>query len=137
MTGVREFRGLEFAVGPSVLVPRPDSETLVEAALERAPPGPGRVLDLGTGSGCLLLALLVEWPAAFGVGVDSSPDALALASVNARALGMRGCLAFVASDWSSALAGAFNVVVCNAIRPRSPERSMWWFATRFVVERSL
>ena len=121
MTGVREFRSLEFAVGPSVLVPRPDSETLVEAALARAPPGPRRVLDLGTGSGCLLLALLAEWPSAFGVGVDRSPDALSVAAANARSLGIAGRSSFVASDWSSALSGAFDVVVCNPPYVRSAD----------------
>ena len=121
VTGVREFRGLEFAVDSSVLVPRPDSETVVEAALARAAPAPRRVLDLGVGSGCLLLALLAEWPAAFGVGVDRSPDALALAAANARALGMAARCAFVASDWTAALAGACDVVLCNPPYVRSAD----------------
>src|SRR6185503_14623717 len=77
--GVREFWSLDFAVGPGVLVPRPDSETLVEAALAQFPPTTERlnVLDLGTGSGCLLLAFLSERPSARGIGVDISTEALA------------------------------------------------------------
>lgn len=119
--GIREFRGLEFAVDPSVLIPRPDSETVVEAALARAPASPRRVLDLGAGSGCLLLALLTEWPAAFGIGIDRSPEALALAAANARALGMAGRCAFVASDWAAALAGVCDVVLCNPPYVRSAD----------------
>ena len=86
--GRREFWGLDFAVSPATLIPRPDSETLIEAVLA-AGVKPRSVLDLGTGTGCLLLAALHEFPDAFGVGVDLSPDAAALARANAAALGMR------------------------------------------------
>ena len=111
--GRREFWSLDIAVSRAVLAPRPDSETVVAAALERAPAPPRRALDLGTGSGCLLLALLREWPGAFGVGVDRSAAALAVAAANARALGLGGRAAFAASDWAAALDGAFDAVVCN------------------------
>ncbi len=113
ITGTREFRSLDFAVTPAALIPRPDSETTVEAALARASQRPRRVLDLGTGSGCLLLALLGEWPSAFGVGVDRRPDTVALAASNAHALGMAGRCAFVAADWGGAIDGRFDVIVCN------------------------
>ncbi len=105
------FWGLEFAVSSATLIPRPDSETLVEAAL--ALPPPGRVLDLGTGTGCLLLALLHERPAAWGLGVDLVPAAAALAARNAADLGLADRAGFLAADWSAPLAGRFDLVLCN------------------------
>ena len=100
--GRKEFWGLEFKVSPATLIPRPDTETLVEAVVARGV-APARVLDLGTGTGCLLLAVLSEFPAAFGVGVDISPAAAALAAGNAKALGLAGRAAFCVSDWDAAL----------------------------------
>src|SRR4029079_5000241 len=83
--GEREFWGLPFKVTSAVLVPRPDSETVIEAVLALEPDRrrPLRILDLGVGSGCLLLTLLREYPAATGVGLDLSPEALAVAGENA------------------------------------------------------
>jgi release factor glutamine methyltransferase len=113
--GRREFWSLDFAVSAATLVPRADSETVVEAALVsfagRAPPA--RVLDLGTGTGCLLLSVLHEFPGAFGVGVDISPDAAGLAARNAASLGLRGRAAFLCGDWATALAGQFDLVLSN------------------------
>jgi release factor glutamine methyltransferase len=113
--GRREFWSLDLAVSPATLVPRPDSETLIEAALavfaDRAPPR--RVLDLGTGTGCLLLAVLSEFPEAFGVGVDLSPAAASLAASNAARLGMADRAAFLCGDWVSALDARFGLVLCN------------------------
>ncbi len=88
----REFRSLEFEVTPDTLDPRPDSETLVELALDLLLPGPPapRILDLGTGTGCLLLSLLHEIPVATGVGTDISPGACAVARRNADRLGLAG-----------------------------------------------
>lgn len=114
IVGKREFWSLEFAVGPGVLVPRPDSETVVSAALARLrAAAPRRVLDAGTGSGCLLLALLSEWPRAFGLGVDCSTAAARAAAANARALGLADRCAFAVSDWTAAVGGMFDVIVCN------------------------
>jgi release factor glutamine methyltransferase len=110
--GRREFWSLDFALGPATLDPRPDSETLVEAALAMAP-APRRVLDLGTGSGCLLLAILSERPATFGVGVDRSEDALRLARTNAMSLGLAGRSAFALGDWTDAVAPGFDLVLAN------------------------
>ncbi len=110
--GRREFWGLEFAVSPATLIPRPDTETLIEAVLE-AGVKPRTVLDLGTGTGCLLLAALHEFPQAFGVGVDLQPQAAALARANAAALGMADRAAFLAGSWAEALAGAFDLVLSN------------------------
>jgi release factor glutamine methyltransferase len=118
ITGGREFWGLEFLVGPDTLVPRPESETIIEAALESItdPKAPLTILDLGTGSGCLLLALLRELPNATGLGVDVSPAALAVARDNARALGLEGRARFEPSDWGGELdadEGRFGLIVAN------------------------
>ena len=98
--GEREFWGLPFKVSPAVLVPRPDSETLIEAALALMPvrTEPWRILDLGVGSGCLLLTLLREFPNARGVGVDASADALEVAQANADALGVGPRTTLVGGD---------------------------------------
>ncbi len=112
ITGRRGFWTLELEVSPDTLVPRPDSEALVEAALAHAP-GARRVLDLGTGTGCLLLAVLSACPGAFGVGVDLSPAACRLAARNAAANGMAERCAFLAGDWTDALHGRFDIILCN------------------------
>ena len=121
--GRREFWSLDFALGPATLDPRPDSETLVEAALaavpDRPPDRPIRVLDLGTGTGCLLLAVLHERPAAFGVGLDRSEAAAAVARGNAAALGLAGRSAFLVGDWAAALEARFDLVLSNP--PYIPE----------------
>jgi release factor glutamine methyltransferase len=115
--GHKEFWGLNFAVSPATLIPRPDSETLIEAALML--PAPTRVLDLGTGTGCLLLALLHERPEAFGVGVDISPQAAALAAQNATNLGFVNRAVFLAGHWADALQGQFDLILSNP--PYIPE----------------
>jgi release factor glutamine methyltransferase len=113
--GRREFWSLPFRVVPATLDPRPDSETLVEAALAEFADvsAPLRVLDFGTGTGCLLLAFLSERPSATGIGVDLAPAALACARANAAALGLGGRARFVASDWDAALAGTADVILAN------------------------
>lgn len=116
IVGRREFWSLDFELSPATLDPRPDSETLVEAALGLLPDrdAPADVLDLGTGTGCLLLAVLSERPAARGVGVDLSIEAVRTAQRNARHLGLSERAAFVAGDWTEALAPArFDLVVAN------------------------
>jgi release factor glutamine methyltransferase len=118
--GEREFWGLLFKVSPAVLVPRPDSETLIEAALDLLPERerPLRILDLGVGSGCLLLTLLREYPKATGVGVDASPEALAIAGENAGMLGVASRARLMVDDWRQAgwtdrLGGPFDLLVSN------------------------
>jgi release factor glutamine methyltransferase len=115
ITGTRAFWTIDLLVGPGALVPRADSETLLEAAVAhfagRDPPR--RILDLGTGPGTLLLAALDQWPAAGGLGVDASPDALAWADRNAAALGMTGRARFVAGDWADGLDARFDLVLAN------------------------
>jgi release factor glutamine methyltransferase len=118
--GEREFWGLPFKVSPAVLVPRPDSETLIEVALRLMEDRqqPWRVLDLGVGSGCLLLTLLKEFAAARGVGLELSPSALAVAENNAQALGVDNRAELVLGDWRVAgwhrsLRGPFDLIVSN------------------------
>jgi release factor glutamine methyltransferase len=115
IVGEREFWSLPLQVGPAVLVPRPESETVVEAALAevRERSAPLRILDLGTGSGCLLLALLSELPHASGLGVDRSAEALVIAVRNAARLGLAGRAAFCEGDWGRGLAGPFDLIVSN------------------------
>jgi len=118
--GEREFWGLPFRVTPAVLVPRPDSETVIEAVLSLMPERARawRMLDLGVGSGCLLLTLLREYPAAEGVGLEASREALAVAEHNARQLGVAERAALRSGDWRQPgwldrLGGPFDLVVSN------------------------
>ena len=114
VVGSQEFWSLPFQVSPATLIPRADSEAVVEAALDALAPGhAGPVLDLGTGTGCLLLAVLHERGEAWGVGVDLSPDAARLAAGNARTLGLSDRASFLAGDWDTALAGRFALVLAN------------------------
>lgn len=115
ITGEKEFWGLNFRVNESTLVPRADSECLVEAVLAAVDrTGALRILDLGTGSGCLLCALLDALPNATGLGVDISAVAAATARENARRLGMGARAQFLASNWFGAITGRFDIVVANA-----------------------
>ena len=112
---------MAFVVDTCVLDPRPDSETLVEAALARlgSPEAPHRLLDLGVGSGCLLLALLSELPNATGVGLDLSPDAVRCARDNAVRLGLADRTSWLAGDWGEALCADFDLILANP--PYIPE----------------
>lgn len=102
--GSRDFWTITLKVAPSVLIPRADSETLIEAAVDHfGAEGPARVLDLGTGSGALLLAALAQWPVARGLGVDASDAALTIASENAKALGLAARATFQKGDWTQGL----------------------------------
>jgi len=116
ITGRQDFFGLPFAVSPAVLIPRGDSEALVETALEAARPG-ARVLDCGTGSGALLLAVLANLAGASGLGVDRSEAALAVARANAGALGLAGRADMRLADWGQAGwadgLGAFDLILAN------------------------
>jgi release factor glutamine methyltransferase len=116
--GLKEFWGLPLRLSPATLVPRPDTETVVEAALEilrgeSSHDSPLRIADLGTGSGAILFALLSELPDAFGVGTDISVPALRTARDNARQLGFMARAAFVACDYAAALSGPFDLIVSN------------------------
>ena len=115
ITGHRAFWTIDLEVGPRALIPRPDSETLLVAAVEHfaGTPGPKRILDLGTGPGTLLLAALDEWPGATGVGVDASPIALAFAQRNAERLGLGGRAALQLGDWGKGLRSRFDLILCN------------------------
>ncbi len=114
ITGRRAFWTIELEVGPGALIPRPDSETLIEAAAQRFKnEPPHRILDLGTGPGTLLLAALAQWPSATGLGVDRSPGALAYAERNARRLGLAARAQFRLGHWGEGIAGAFDLILCN------------------------
>jgi release factor glutamine methyltransferase len=115
LLGEKEFWSLRFEVGPAVLIPRPDTETVVEAVLAQLADRnqPLRVLDVGVGSGCLLLALLSELPRATGLGIDNSCVALAIARRNAQRLGLAARADFRQGRWGEGLAGPFDVIVSN------------------------
>jgi len=117
LSGEREFWGLALATSRHTLIPRPDTETLVEAALQRAPHGAGALLDMGTGTGAIALAFASERPSWDVLGVDIRPEAVELAEDNARRLGIANA-AFVYSNWFSALANTaaparFDLIVAN------------------------
>lgn len=113
--GVREFYGLDFKVTKDTLDPRPETEVLIDAALKRFPAKPpGRILDLGTGTGCILITLLKHWPEAQGVAVDMSEAALNIARANADHHNLRSRMMFLRSDWFESLKpDSFDLVVSN------------------------
>ncbi len=116
--GRRNFWGRDFKVSPAVLDPRPETETLIEIALSQPF---SRVLDLGTGSGCILLTLLAETPQATGMGVDISDEALAVAVENRAALGLTRPAIFAQSDWYAKAVGQFDLIVANPPYIAMPE----------------
>jgi release factor glutamine methyltransferase len=123
--GHREFWGLSLTLSPATLVPRPDTETVVELALEMLrPPDAARALriaDIGTGSGAILLALLSELPDAFGVGTDISEAALRTARANATSLGFASRAGFIACDYAAALSAPCDLIVSNPPYIRTAE----------------
>lgn len=114
IAGTRDFWTISLHVVPGVLIPRPDSETLIDAAVAHfGKAGPKRVLDLGTGSGALLLAALAEWPNADGLGIDASVGALAVARQNAAALGLSDRANFLGGNWAVGITEQFDLILCN------------------------
>ncbi|MET1110851.1 MAG: peptide chain release factor N(5)-glutamine methyltransferase [Allosphingosinicella sp.] len=112
--GRRGFWTIELSVGRGVLIPRPDSETLIEAAVGHfGETGPATILDLGTGPGTLLLAALAQWPGAHGLGIDSSEQALDMAELNAIDLELDARARFRRGDWAAGLDGQFDLILCN------------------------
>lgn len=115
ITGRRAFWNVELEVGPGVLIPRPDSETLIASAVEhfQRSDDPARILDLGTGPGTLLLAALDQWPRATGLGIDNSSSALDYARSNARRLGLAPRAHFRLGNWAAGVTERFDLVLCN------------------------
>jgi release factor glutamine methyltransferase len=114
ITGTKSFWTLDLHITPAVLIPRPDSETLIEAAVAHfGKAGPGTILDLGTGSGALLLAALDQWPSAWGLGIDRSAAAIEIARGNAERLGFGGRAGFVQGEWGDAVDARFDLILCN------------------------
>lgn len=114
ITGRRAFWTIELEVGPGVLIPRPDSEALIEAAVAHfGKKGPATILDLGTGPGSLLLAALDQWPEAIGTGVDNSEEALTYARRNAERLGLADRARIVSGDWGEGLSERYDLILSN------------------------
>ena len=114
ITGTRDFWTISLAVGPGVLIPRPDSETLIEAAIEHFADGvPATIFDLGTGPGTLLLAALAHWPDARGLGVDASAEAIDYALRNAQLLDLADRASFRIGDWAAGIDRQFDLILCN------------------------
>ena len=115
LLGKTEFWGRPFHVNEHTLDPRPDSETVVEIALShfKGRTQPKMILDLGIGTGCLLLTLLMEFPGAIGIGVDKSFDAISVARDNAKALGVESRAYFMQGNWQTAMNGKFDLIVSN------------------------
>lgn len=114
ITGTRAFWTIDLHVAPGVLIPRADSETLLEAAVAHfGGRSPARILDFGTGPGTLLLAALDQWPGATGLGIDRSPEALAQARSNAERLGLAPRAAFRPGDWADGVDERFDLVLAN------------------------
>ncbi len=115
IVGETDFHGVKLKVDRRALIPRPETELLVETVIHQTPVAPARVLDLGTGSGAIALALAKAWPEAQVVAVDTSPEALALAAENAAAAGLTERVTFLASDWFAGLPvdARFGVIVAN------------------------
>ena len=112
--GTIDFWTITLRVAPGVLIPRPDSETLIEAAMTHfRGRSPSRILDLGTGSGALLLAALTEWPEATGIGVDASEVAISIARANAATLGLAPRATIQKGDWADRLTEVFDLILCN------------------------
>ncbi|NWG93260.1 MAG: peptide chain release factor N(5)-glutamine methyltransferase [Parvularculaceae bacterium] len=125
IVGRREFWSLDIEVAPPILVPRADSETIVEAVVRRRAPGaPLKILDLGCGSGALLCALLAAFPKAVGVGVDVNPEAVALTSRNLLRLGFGLRSSVKICDWFAAVDGRFDVIVSNPPYIRTVDRDI-------------
>jgi release factor glutamine methyltransferase len=154
--GQKEFWGLSLTLSPATLVPRPDTETVVELALEmlRTAPDPHRtrrIADIGTGSGAILLALLSELPDAFGVATDISEAVLRTARANAASLGLASRAGFVVCDYAAALSGPFDLIVSNPpyirtadiatlapeVRDHDPHRALDGGADGFDAYRAL
>lgn len=114
IVGTRAFWTIDLSVAPGVLVPRADSETLIEAAVDRfGPRSPRMILDLGTGSGALLLAALAQWPSALGYGVDRTARAVRIATANAVRLGMENRCRFGLGNWTDTIEGQFDLILAN------------------------
>jgi release factor glutamine methyltransferase len=114
ITGFRDFWTISLAVGPGVLIPRADSETLIEAAVEHFGRYlPARILDLGTGSGALLFAALSQWPAATGLGIDASDAAIVIATANAHNLKLASRATIRKGNWADGIDERFDLVLCN------------------------
>lgn len=113
--GYREFWGLKFYLSEATLEPRPDTETLIEAVLETFldKQAPLRILDLGTGTGCILISLLKEFPNASGAGVDIAPGALEIARKNSEFNGVSKRCSFISSNWFEQVDGQFDLIVSN------------------------